>query len=201
MKQVADIDTYRGEFTPEEINTYPLKRWRGPVHLVNGRKKAKAVAANINGESVLGFDTETRPVFKKGMTNPISLLQLATGDAVYIFQLASTPLFPELTEILSDPEIIKSGVSVRDDILELRKLHEFEPAGFVDLGEVAAEHGLKTRGLRNLAANLLGFRISKGQRCTNWARPDLTPKQIEYAATDAWVGRELYLKMRELGLA
>jgi ribonuclease D len=200
MKQVADIDTYRREFTPEEINAYPLKRWRGPVRVVNGRKKAKAAVAEMSGESVLGFDTETRPVFKKGMTNPISLLQLATSDTVYIFQLASTPLFPELTEILSDESIIKAGVSVRDDIIELKKLHEFEPAGFTDLGDAAAEHGLKTRGLRNLAVNLLGFRISKGQRCTNWAKPDLSSKQVEYAATDAWVGRELYLRMRELGL-
>jgi ribonuclease D len=201
MKQEIKIDAYRREFTPEEINVYPLKRWRGPVQLIRGKKKAKAAVRALAEESILGFDTETRPVFKKGMSNPISLLQLATGDTVYIFQLSSTPLFPDLTEILSDPGIIKAGVSVRDDILELRKIHEFEPGGFVDLGEVAAEHDLKTRGLRNLAANLLGFRISKGQRCTNWARPDLTPKQIEYAATDAWVGRELYLRMSELGLA
>lgn len=200
MKQIPNIEEYRREFPPEEINALPLKSWQGPVHVVRSKKQVKAAAKALVQDAVLGFDTESRPVFKKGKTNPLSLLQLATADEVFLFQFPGATLEPELIEVLADPDVPKAGVAVRDDVLELRKITDFEPGGFTDLGDVAAEYGLKTRGLRNLAANLLGFRISKGQRCTNWARTDLTPKQIIYAATDAWIGRELFYKMRELGM-
>jgi len=200
MKQTTNIEQYRREFPPEDINALPLEHWPGPVHVVRGKKQVRAAAKALAEESVLGFDTETRPVFKKGKTNPLSLLQLAGADDVFLFQFPDATLEPELIEVLANPDVVKAGVAVRDDVLDLKKLTEFEAAGFLDLGEVAAEYGLKTRGLRNLAANLLGFRISKGQRCTNWARADLTPKQIAYAATDAWVGRELFFKMRDLGM-
>jgi ribonuclease D len=195
-----DLEPYLREFSPEEINAYPLKRWRGPVRVVGAKKKAAAAARELAKEDILGFDTESRPSFSKGKCYPVSLLQLAGAGEVYLFQLGRMNVPDELRRLLSDPGLPKAGVAVRDDLKELRELMNFEPAGFVDLSSVAASHGLKTRGLRNLAANLLGFRISKGQRCTNWSRPDLSKKQITYAATDAWVGRELYLKMRELGM-
>jgi len=101
---------------------------------------------------------------------------------------------------LSNGKILKVGVGILDDLRELGKLYPFEGAGAIDLGDLARSLKLPTQGLRSMAANLMGWRISKGSRCSNWSLSDLSPRQIAYAATDAWIGRELYLKMREVGL-
>jgi ribonuclease D len=105
-----------------------------------------------------------------------------------------------LLEVLGDAGLVKTGVALRDDVRELWRIREFAPAGFLDLSETAGRLQLRTNGLRNLAANLLGFRISKRAQCSNWARRELTPKQIVYAATDAWISRELYIHLRSHGL-
>jgi ribonuclease D len=68
----------------------------------------------------------------------------------------------------------------------------------MDLGNIAKKAGIKNHGLRGLAAVLLGLRISKGAQTTNWARDVLTRQQIQYAATDAWVGRKLYLSLEQV---
>ncbi len=141
----------------------------------------------------LGFDTETRPAYKKGESYLPSLLQLASDDEVFIFQLKHLGLAKPLCEILADSTIIKAGVSLDYDIRELKKLSHFKAAGFMDLGNLAKKAGIKNHGLRGLAAVFLGERISKGMRTSNWAKDVLTPQQVQYAATDAWVGRRLYL--------
>ncbi len=189
---------YRKVFTKEDINGLKLRFYQGPIRLVNDSEEMRAALADLNGDSILGFDTETKPSFKKGVTHPPALLQLAGAKSVFIFLLNNLGLPDELKEILSQKNIVKSGVAVHDDIKELKQVSSFEEAGFVDLGDLARELDMKTHGLRNLAANLLGFRISKQARVSNWASEELTPKQIRYAATDAWVSRELYLAMERL---
>ena len=100
-----------------------------------------------------------------------------------------------MISILEDKNIIKAGVSIDYDLAELKHLTEFEPAGFVDLGDVAKDIGIQNHGLRGLSAVVLGFRISKGASTSNWEKRELSGSQIKYAATDAWVGRELYKKL------
>jgi ribonuclease D len=151
----------------------------------------------LAGHTLLGFDTETRPAYKKGESYLPSLLQLACADEVFIFQLKHLGLARPLRGILADPAIIKAGVSLDYDIRELKKLSRFKAAGFADLGNLARKAGIKNHGLRGLAAVFLGFRIPKGAQTTNWARDVLTPQQIQYAATDAWVGRRLYLALEQ----
>ncbi len=188
-------------FTKEEINALPLSRYEGPVHVVRTEKQREAAVKALRGDPLLGFDTETRPVFKKGRKpNPPSLIQLASATDVYIFQINLLPMDNGLLDLLSDKTVIKTGVSVHDDIIGLKKLAPFKPANFIDLGEVSQKNKMQTHGLRNLAANLLGFRISKSAQCSNWAKEKLTKQQVAYAATDAWVSREIYLAMHELGL-
>ena len=155
----------------------------------------QAVRALAN-ETILGFDTETRPAYHKGESYLPSLLQLAGENEVYLFQLKHLGLPTPLREILANPEVIKAGVALAYDLQELHKLAQFRPASFVDLGNLAKKAEIKNHGLRGLAAVLLGFRIAKGAQTSNWARDVLAPTQIQYAATDAWVGRELYLKLR-----
>ncbi|MDG4475147.1 3'-5' exonuclease [Thiovibrio frasassiensis] len=185
--------------TKEEINTCPIRRWEGAVHVVRTAAEVSQAVRALAEESLLGFDTETRPAYSKGECYLPSLLQLAGESAVYLFQLKHLGLPGPLREILADPKMIKAGVSLAYDLQELHKLARFEPAGFVDLGTLAKEAEIKNHGLRGLAAVLLGFRIAKGAQTTNWARDVLAPAQIQYAATDAWVGRELYLRLRQEG--
>lgn len=192
-------DDCLGKISGEEINALELAAFDGPIHLISSSAHINGAFDALKAERVLGFDTESRPAFKKGSYYPPSIVQLAGAEAVYIIQVGTMGFPVELAEIFENDSIIKAGVAVHNDVKELKDLHEFEAAGFVDLGEVAESLGLATRGLRNMAANLLGLRISKSARCTNWAKPNLTEKQITYAATDAWIGRELYLKLSDLG--
>ena len=181
--------------TKEEINACPIRKWEGVVHVVRTPEELSQAVRALAEETILGFDTETRPAYHKGESYLPSLLQLAGEKAVYLFQLKQLGLPGPLRKILADPEVVKAGVSLAYDLQELRHLAHFRPAGFVDLGNLAKKAEIKNHGLRGLAAVLLGFRIAKGAQTSNWARDVLAPAQIQYAATDAWVGRELYLKL------
>jgi ribonuclease D len=179
-----------------EINACPMQGWTGPVQVVRTAPELEAAMEQLAGQTLLGFDTETRPAYQKGESYPPSLLQLAGDHEVFIFQLKALGLAKSLRQLLADPAIIKAGVGLAYDIRELQKLAPFQAAGFVDLGDVAKKAAIKNHGLRGLAAVLLGFRISKGAQTSNWARDILTPQQIHYAATDAWVGRRLYQALK-----
>ena len=195
-----DLNMLRRRLSGDEINAMPLCHYQGPVHVLRVLEDWKQALPDLRADGVLGFDTETRPTFRKGKVNAPSLIQLATERAVYLVQLAWLPFGPHLAEILADPNIIKAGVGIRDDMRELSRLHDFEPAGLVDLGNAARAHKLPSQGLRTLAANLFGWRISKGSQCSNWSLMELSQRQIAYAATDAWIGRLIFLRMREFGL-
>lgn len=184
--------------TKEEINTFPIRRWDGPVHVISSEREVSGAVTILSREPVLGFDTETRPAFKKGQKYLPSLLQLAGENMVYLFQLNHVGLPEPLIHLLANSGIIKTGVSLGYDLRELKKIAPFEHAGFVGLGKMSKDKGIKNHGLRGLAAVVLELRISKSAQTSNWARAELSPSQIRYAATDAWVGRELYLKLLSL---
>ena len=198
---MATIDScYTRKLDKEEINALPLLAYKGEIKLCANPKDA-ALAVNVLRKCrLLGFDTEKRPAFKKGQVFDPSRLQLAGDKGVYLFQLAQTGLPSGLIKILCRHDIVKAGVAVARDIRELQAMTNFEPAGFVDLGDKAREAGLQHHGLRGLTAVLLNGRLSKGARLTNWAKANLSEKALRYAATDAWVGLKLYRKMREAGI-
>jgi ribonuclease D len=156
--------------------------------------------SDIRAERVLGFDTETRPAFRKGEHHLPSLVQAATARAVYVFPLRQMDCSAAIAEFLGARHIVKIGVSVAHDLRELKLVFPLEAASVLDAGTVVQRFGLEQTGLRNLAALFLGFRIPKGTRTSNWAARRLSPSQLTYAATDAWVCRELFLRFRELGL-
>ncbi len=181
-----------------EINTLPLRRYDGPVSVVKTQSDLKRAIRKLKGEKVLGFDTETRPSFKKGQSYQPTLIQLAARDEVFLFHLGHCPLNDGLLGILENPAILKAGVATVRDLAELRALQPFEPGGFVNLEDKARALGFQNQGLRGMVAALLGFRISKRAQTSNWSRKELTPAQITYAATDAWVSRELYAALDRL---
>ena len=188
----------KNKLSKTEINSLPLRYYNGAIRIIQTAEQAKDACAILIKEKVLGFDTETRPAFKKGQSYLPSLLQLAGTKVVYLFQLSQCGLTDSIIILLSNVNIIKSGVAINQDLTELQQILNFEPAGFVDLGDIAKSKGLPHHGLRGLAAYLLKFRISKSGRTSNWSANQLTKKQIKYAATDAWVGRELYLKYKQI---
>ena len=184
----------------EEMIALPIRRYEGPVHVIAAQPDVQSAMQDILQESVVGFDTETRPAFRPGESYLPSLVQLATANAVYLLQVQQQDLSGAVREILSAKKIVKVGVSVSDDMRNLKKLFPFDETSVVDLGKVAERHGLKQTGVRNLAGIFLGTRIPKGTKTTNWAARRLTPQQIAYAATDAWVCRELYLCFKGLNM-
>ena len=184
----------------EELMQLPILRYKGPIRLAETKADLERAARELSRERIVGFDTETRPAFRKGESHPPSLVQIAASRAVYLFQLARFDCSQKLAEVFGNSDLIKAGIALDRDLSDLRKLFSFEAASFVDLGAVAKCCGIEQTGVRNLAGLFLGRRITKAAQTSNWSQPDLTAKQICYAATDAWVCRELYLRLEHLGL-
>lgn len=193
-------ERYTRKISKEEINELPLVHYTGKVTLVQDNAGLSHALNALNNEKIIGFDTETRPNFQKGVCNLPSIIQLATANEVFILHLGWIDFSQGIRELLADASHLKTGVAVRDDIKGLQKIAPFRDAGVIDLGEKAHQVHMETRGLRTLAANLLGIRISKAMQCSNWSRQELSPQQISYAATDAWISREIHLRFVELGL-
>jgi ribonuclease D len=184
----------------EDMMLLPVRRHQGRVYLVATPEDFANAAADIRAEPVVGLDTETRPAFAKGESYLPCLVQVATAQAVYLFQLRRPECMPLLTEMLESPRIVKAGVALAYDLARLKLVLPFAEQAVVDLGKLARRAGAGQTGLRNLAGMYLGFRIPKGSRTSNWAAPRLSEAQVAYAATDAWACRELYLRFQELGL-
>ena len=184
----------------EDMAKLPIRRYEGRIGLVATPGDLEQAQGDFRQERIVGLDTETRPAFKKGESHLPCLVQVATERAVYLFQLRRTEVVPVVAKLLSESRTIKAGVSLADDLRSLKKVFPFEEKNILDLGIVARRSGFGQTGVRNLAGMLLGFRIPKGTKTSNWAVSELSPAQIAYAATDAWACRELYLRFRSLGL-
>ena len=179
-----------------QINELPLIRFHGSIQLASDNKSFKKFVSRLSKQKVLGFDIECKPNFKRGPNNPPALLQLATADQAFLFRLYPVMKLGPLIEILEDPNIVKTGVAIKDDVYNLKKIEEFTPAGFEDLAPLAQSLKIEQTGLRNLTAIFFSQRLSKSAQLSNWQKSPLTPSQEAYAATDAWISRELYLIMK-----
>jgi ribonuclease D len=186
------INSFEQLITNEKLKTLPLSAFPGEIIVVDNRKSVPGAVRALRNFSVLGFDTETKPAFKKGVINEVSLLQLATSDRAYIFRLNRTGLTPSLAALLASPDITKVGAAIRDDIRWLQRLARFSPSGFIELQDLVKEYHISESGVRKMAAIVLGIQISKSQQVSNWEREVLTDAQLIYAATDAWVCHEIY---------
>jgi ribonuclease D len=187
---------YQENITAEQIRTLDLKWFEGEIILVDNLVAFKEVIRKLSNSEILGFDTETRPSFRRGRRNNVSLLQLANARIACLFRINHIGIPDELVDLLSDRNIIKSGVALHDDIRFLKNVRRFEPDGFIDLQKLVREYNIESTGLKKLTAIVLGFRISKSQQVTNWEATSLTDAQKLYAATDAWVCYEIYKKLK-----
>lgn len=187
---------YQENITVEELAELELSWFKNEIFLVEDLKTFHEVFPKLIGAKVLGFDTETRPNFKKGRKNSVSLIQLATEDMAFLFRINKIGIPDELLRILSNSKVTKVGVAVHDDIKFLSGAKKFSPQGFIDLQTYVKDFGIQSSGLKKLTAIILGFRISKRQQVTDWEAEQLSEAQQIYAATDAWVCHEIYSKLR-----
>jgi len=190
---------FPADITKEEVNELPLHGYLGRIVIVDTTRGLSKAMKELEKTSFLGFDTETKPAFRKGVYHQVALLQLALAEQVFLIRLNKLGFSGALQELFSSNHLLKVGVSIRDDLAELQKLTSFEPRGVVELNQVAKGLGVVREGARNLTATFLGFRISKSQQTSNWEKDQLTTKQRRYAATDAWVCHQIYEKLSGLG--
>ena len=192
----------RKEYAPtidaEQIKTLPLIFFDGKITVIDslGPEFERAVRY-LRHRSVIGFDTETRPVFTPhAPQNGVALLQLSSGRRAFLFRVYKIGLEDSLAAILANPKIIKVGAAVHDDIRGLQKIYPFQPGGFVDLQRICGEWGIQDKSVKKLTAILMGRRISKTQQLSNWEAARLSDAQKVYAATDAWICREMYFLLK-----
>lgn len=174
------------------INSLPIIRFQGKVILINHIDQANGFLKSLKNEKYVGFDTESRPSFSKGISYPPSVIQLATQNTAYLFQLEKIPIFDELVEFFSTPKIKKIGIGIQNDIEKLQEIRKFPAKGLIDLSQIASKKGIIQVGARALTARYLNHRLTKSSQKSNWALTRLTPKQMEYAATDAWICLKIY---------
>lgn len=187
--------TFRSTISNEEAAQLPAAHFDGEIVIVDSDEQIENVCKDLSAQRVIGFDTETRPSFKAGQMNKVALLQLSTHERCYLIRLCRVKLHNGLLSILSNPDIIKIGADVEGDIRALHVLRHFRERGFTDLQRIIADWGVEEKSLRKMAAIVLGQRVSKAQRLSNWEAAALTPQQQMYAATDAWVCIAIYEKL------
>lgn len=176
----------------------PIMAFDGKISVPLTRDQIEEAVSYLRQFKVLGFDTETRPNFRKGQHNTVALLQLSAGDRAFLFRLNKIRLPNVVKQLLADESIIKVGAAIHDDLKALVSLSPFVPGGFVDVQSMAKQVGIEQAGLRPLAAMLMGIRISKAQQTSNWEISYLTEAQLLYAATDAWVSLEIYNRLSDM---
>lgn len=173
----------------------PNVTFEGAITVIERAEEVADAVSFLRRHDVVGFDTETKPNFRKGVTNRVSLIQVSTGDHSFLFRINKMGFTPELREFMECEDVIKVGLSLKDDFHMLHQVGEFQPRGFVELQEMVKSYHIADASLQKIYAILFGHRISKGQRLTNWEAPVLTEPQMIYASIDAWACRHIYLHL------
>ena len=189
---MTTVNNFIDKISNEQTALLPAVEFRGEIRIVEHERDIAAACKTLAEQPVIGFDTETRPSFRPGVTFRVSLLQLSTPTVCYLFRLNKIPLAKPILQLLADRRILKIGADVAGDLRSLRQIRHFRDGGFVDLQGIAPEWGIGEKSLRKLSAIVLGRRVSKAQRLSNWEAATLTDKQQLYAATDAWVCTRIY---------
>lgn len=178
--------------TKEQLAELPKETFNGSIIVVDHQEEVAAALAYLNNHKAIGFDTETKPSFKRGQNHKVALMQLATDEVCYLFRLNRIGYPKELVQLMSNPDIKKIGLSLRDDFAAIRQRSVRKPENFIDLQLFVDKFGIDDNSLQKIYALLFGKKISKSQRLSNWEAPQLTPAQQAYAAIDAWACLRIY---------
>lgn len=185
--------------TKDEVMERPLMSFEGKIVIAADEKSIAEAVAEINEHEVVGFDTESKPTFKKGQQRNISLIQVAIPNKVFLLRTMKDGMTNPVHRLLENESILKVGIGLLDDYNLLNKMRRFTPTGFEDLNDTLEDLGAQNIGARNLAAMILNIRISKSAQTSNWESEVLSEKQLKYAATDAWICLEIYNKLEYWG--
>lgn len=189
---------FASSVTVEEIEALEIASFPGVITVVqsSGSQEFDQAMKYLNAQQAIGFDTETKPCFvPKVPRNKMAILQLSGPDRAYIFRLQQVGVPPKLAALLGNPNILKIGAAVHDDIRGLQEYRKFIPKGFVDLQRLAPAYGIEEKSVRKMSAIILKKRVSKSQQLSNWESSHLSEAQLRYAAIDAWICREMYYKL------
>ena len=181
----------------ENLNALPAAEFKGRIRIIDRDFQVEEAIKDLRKNSLIGFDTETRPSFRKGQSYKLALVQLSTPDCCYLFRTCKIGIPEPLKEILEDPAVTKVGLSVHDDFHSLHKLSPIEPQSFIELQQMVKEYKIADNSLSRIYGILFGKRICKGQRLTNWEAETLTDAQQSYAALDAFACIEIYNHLME----
>lgn len=191
---------FASSVTVEEIEALEIASFPGVITVVqsSGSQEFDQAMEYLNAQQAIGFDTETKPCFvPKVPRNKMAILQLSGPDRAYIFRLQQVGVPPKLAALLGNPNILKIGAAVHDDIRGLQEYRKFIPKGFVDLQRLAPAYGIEEKSVRKMSAIILKKRVSKSQQLSNWESSHLSEAQLRYAAIDAWICREMYYRLME----
>lgn len=186
---------FEAKIDNEQTSKLSAIEFRGEIRIIDREEQVEEACRYLASQPVIGFDTETRPSFKAGISYRVSLLQLSSEKRCYLFRLNKIALSKPILRLLESPKLKKIGADVAGDLRSLRQLRHFRDGGFVDLQSIASEWGIEEKSLRKLSALVLGLRVSKAQRLSNWESATLTDKQQLYASTDAWACIKIYEKL------
>ena len=192
---MTTVNNFTDKISNEKAAQLPAIEFGGEIRIIDHERDIVEACKVLAAEPVIGFDTETRPSFRPGVSFRVSLLQLSTPTVCYLFRLNRIPLAKPILQLLEEKRILKIGADVGGDLRALHQIRHFREAGFIDLQTIAPQWGIEEKSLRKLSAIVLGQRVSKAQRLSNWEAATLTDKQQIYAATDAWVCTRIYEKL------
>ena len=193
------MNTHSVKISKEQLSRLPAESFKGKICIVNTEAEAKEAIADLRKSKIIGFDTETKPSFKRGQINIVSLMQLSTHETCYLIRLNKLGMPDELKNLLEDESVLKIGLSTHDDFHNLEKLSHLEPKGFIDLQVFVKDYGISDNSLSKIYAILFGKRISKGQRLSNWEAQELTAAQQAYAALDALACIRIHDRLTQVG--
>lgn len=187
---------FLNEIAKEEINKLDVHQFEGKITIVDNAEAVGKALKEISKYDVLGFDTETKPAFKKGVKHDIALIQISNTHQAWLFRLNKVGFPEKLIQLFEDEDVMKVGAGLSDDMQRMRAMNKFKPAGFLDLQKYVEAFKIESKSLKKIVAIVLGYKISKSQQMSNWEAVELTEMQQRYAATDAWVCLEVYHKLR-----
>ncbi len=170
----------------------PTAAFQGEIITIQTLEQTEDAIAYLEQHKLVGFDTETKPSFKKGKPNKVALLQLSTDSRCYLFRLNKIGVPDPIVRFLENEGIMKIGLSVHDDFHVMHRTSTVEPKGFLELQDYVKKYKITDISLQKIYAIIFDQRISKSQRLTNWEADELTRGQQVYAATDAWACLQIY---------
>ena len=189
--------TFKTSITKEEIAELPIEEFNGQIEIVQTIEEAKKALEILKEQKLLGFDSETKPSFVKGKINNVCLIQLSTLSTCYLFRINMADMLSDIiSEIMENENIMKIGLSLKDDFSGINKLQNFSPNNFIDLQKYGKPFGITDNSLSKIYAIVFNKKISKSQRLTNWEAETLTDKQMKYAALDAWAALVIYQQLK-----